>query len=610
MITPFGHKIFYSEIKLKANIRLYCIFRFHILITASHKADSDFSVKLLKHQSLNHLRYLFMENMTEPTPKTLELPDGMVIEGRALTAKAQQVFSSYNLGFLTSLHREFNPQREALLEERQHRQKRYDDGVMPEYLPQHSQATGGSWIVNPIPEDLRCRRVEITGPVNSPKMVINMLSRNADGQRADMAMLDFEDSMKPAWQNVLDGLENVAGASRGELSYTDEKKGKTYRLDPDDMAGVMVRVRGLHLKETNVQIDGEPVSAGLFDTWMSCCMMVEAQMKRGKTPKLYVPKCEHFLEARWWNQLLSAIEQEMQLRPGTIKTTFLIETLTGAFQIEEILFELRERAAGLNVGRWDKIFSDIKVLKTHKDRVMEDRATINMHKYWMDNYAKRLIKICHSRGAFAIGGMSAFTPGNTEELRAEQTAKVTADKGYEAAIGHDGCWVSHPYFIGPALAEFKKQNQLSRTLEDTDKYPDLIPCSEGAKTMKGLRTNVRVGIGYMQGWNQDIGCVAWDNLMEDLATLEISRAQTWQWIYHKVQLDDPDAPVVTRELVSQTFKEELEKIFAEVDSAYAVKNEALAEKLKGDFAKAAEDAERIFTAEELSDFLSDASDPA
>ncbi|MFW6348591.1 MAG: malate synthase A, partial [Cyclonatronaceae bacterium] len=244
------------------------------------------------------------------------------------------------------------------------------------------------------------------------------------------------------------------------------------------------------------------------------------------------------------------------------------------------------------------------------DRVMENRATINMQKYWMDNYARRLIKICHSRGAFAIGGMSAFTPGSTDELRAEQTAKVTADKGYEAAIGHDGCWVSHPYFIGPALAEFKKDNQLSRTLDDFDKYPDLIPCSEGAKTLNGLRTNVRVGIGYMQGWNQDIGCVAWDNLMEDLATLEISRAQTWQWLHHKVQLDDEGAPVVTRELIAQTFKEELDKILDEVDQTYAGKNDALAQKLKKDFAKAAGDAERIFTADELSDFLTDASEPA
>ena len=551
-----------------------------------------------------------MENAVETQTNPFKLPDGLVMTERALSPKARRLFTSYNLEVLARMHRSFHPQRKALLEERQHRQKRYNDGILPEYLPQHSQATGGNWIVNPIPQDLRRRRVEITGPVNSPKMVINMLSRNAAGHRADMAMLDFEDSMKPAWHNVLDGLENVAGASRGELSFTDEKKGKTYRLDPADMAGVMVRVRGLHLKETNVQIDGEPVSAGLFDLWMNSCMMVENQIKRGKTPKFYVPKCEHFLEARWWNQVLSAIEEEMKLRAGTIKTTFLIETLTGALQVEEILFELRERAAGLNVGRWDKIFSDIKVLKMHRDRVMENRATINMQKYWMDNYARRLIKICHSRGAFAIGGMSAFTPGSTDELRAEQTAKVTADKGYEAAIGHDGCWVSHPYFIGPALAEFKKDNQLSRTLEDSDKYPDLIPCSEGAKTLDGLRTNVRVGIGYMQGWNQDIGCVAWDNLMEDLATLEISRAQTWQWLHHKVQLDDEGAPVVSHELIAKIFKEELEKIIDEVNHAYADKNDALAEKLKQDFTKAAEDAERIFTADELSDFLTDASDPA
>lgn len=546
---------------------------------------------------------------TSAEATTLKIPEGVVITDRALAGKAKQVFTSENLSVLAQLHRKFQADRKALLAERQVRQAAFDSGALPEYLNSNTEAASGNWIVNPIPEDLRRRRVEITGPVNSPKMVINMLSRNSDGYRADMAMLDFEDSMKPSWENVLDGVLNVAGASKGNLSWTDPSNPeKHYELDPNDMAGVMVRVRGLHLDEVNVTIDGEPVSGGIFDLWMTACTMVENQLSRGKTPKYYVPKCEHYLEARWWNRVFSDIEEVLDVSPGTIKTTFLIETLTGAFQIEEILFELRERAAGLNVGRWDKIFSDIKVLKTHRDRVMEDRATINMHKYWMDNYAKRLIKICHSRGAFAIGGMSAFTPGKTEQARAEQTAKVVADKGYEAAIGHDGCWVSHPYFIGYALNEFKHDNQLTRTLDDFDKYPDILPNSKGACSMKGLRTNVRVGIGYMQGWNQDIGCVAWDGLMEDLATLEISRAQTWQWLHHNVQLDC--GTKVTKELIHQVFEEELEKILAEVDESLSGKNDALAKKLKKDFTQAAADAEAAFVKDELDDFLSMASDPA
>ena len=425
----------------------------------------------------------------------LKIPEGVVITDRALSQKAKQVFTSENLTVLAKLHRLFQADRKALLAERKVRQAAFDNGELPAYPDSNTEAASGNWIVNPIPQDLRRRRVEITGPVNSAKMVINMLSRNSDGYRADMAMLDFEDSMKPSWENVLDGVLNVQGASQGNLSWTDPSNpSKHYELDPNDMAGVMVRVRGLHLDEVNVTIDGEPVSGGIFDLWMTACTMVENQIKRGKTPKYYVPKCEHYLEARWWNRVFSEIEDILDVSPGTIKTTFLIETLTGAFQIEEILFELRERAAGLNVGRWDKIFSDIKVLKTHRDRIMEDRATINMHKYWMDNYAKRLIKICHSRGAFAIGGMSAFTPGKTEEARAEQTAKVVADKGYEAAIGHDGCWVSHPYFIGYALNEFKHDNQLTRTLDDFDKYPDILPGSQGAPTCASASATCRAGI--------------------------------------------------------------------------------------------------------------------
>ncbi len=499
---------------------------------------------------------------------------------------------------LIELHKEFNNERQHLLLNRRERQKIYDTGNLPQY-DKSSEAANTEWKIKEIPNDLLKRRVEITGPVNDPKMVINMLSRNTQGARADMAMLDFEDSMKPSWKNVVDGIHNVIGAAKGNLSF--EKKNangeveKTYALNPDDMAGVMVRVRGLHLDESNVKIGGNPISGGLFD--LTCCAFLAARdfMARGKTPKFYVPKCEHFMEARWWNQLFSRIEEEIGLENGTLRATFLIETLPAAFQIEEILYELREHAVGLNVGRWDKIFSDIKVLRMHADRISPDRATINMQKFWMDNYAKRLVKVCHSHGAFAIGGMSAFTPGKDEATVKAQTEKVLSDKKNEFNSGHDGCWVSHPYFIGPALEAFPKKNQLGELLEDFEKYPDLLMDGKGPKTIEGLRTNIRVGIAYLHGWNRDLGCVAWDNLMEDLATLEISRAQTWQWLHHEITLDSGE--IVNRDLILKIFNEELEKIVTELsiekgsDSAVA-------------FSKAMEQSYEMFTSNKLNEFLS------
>ena len=403
-----------------------------------------------------------------------------------------ELFPQELLDLIKFLHRKLNPERIKLLKEREERQTRYDRGEVPTFLSTDSEAIQGSWKVAAIPRELMKRRVEITGPVNSAKMVINMLSRNEKGERADMAMLDFEDSLKPSFQNVLDGYKNVIGAASGNLiHYSGEKK---YQLNPNDMAYVMVRCRGLHLDEVNIKVDGEPVSAGLLD--LAVCFFHTAMVfkKKNQTPKYYIPKCEHYLEARWWNNLFVELERKMNFPIGTLRATFLIETLPATFQVEEILYEIREHAAGLNVGRWDKIFSDIKILKNHPDRVMADRASINMERKWMENYAKRVIKICHERGAFAMGGMSAFTPGKTKEQREEQAQKVRADKKREADWGHDGCWVSHPYFIDIAMSAFTKNNQLGVTLDDFDKYSDLLPTNEGPHTLEGLRTNIRVGI--------------------------------------------------------------------------------------------------------------------
>ena len=530
------------------------------------------------------------------------------ISGEAPDTSIQNLLNKELTDLLVELHEKLDPERQSLLWSRKVKQSKFNEGEAPEYLNKNNAAVEGDWNINPLPEDLKKRRVEITGPVNSAKMVINMLSRNKSGDRADMAMLDFEDSMKPSWPNIVDGYNNVIGAVRGDLRFKQPAKGdrpaKTYSLNPDDMPGVMVRVRGLHLNEPNITINGEPLSAGLLDLAVTFYHTAALQVQKGRTPKYYIPKCESYQEARWWNRLFTVLEDRLDFETGTLRATFLIETLTGAFQVEEILYEIKDHAAGLNVGRWDKIFSDIKVLRYHKDRIMPDRSTIDMSKPWMDQYAKRLIKICHSRGAMAIGGMSAFTPGKDAELRKEQTAKVKADKENEFNIGHDGCWVSHPYFITPALACFPEQNQLECTLPNQDKYPDILPQGGGEVTEAGVRTNIRVGIAYMRGWNQDIGCVAWDNLMEDLATMEISRAQIWQWIYHDVTLTD--GRNVTRELVDTMLDEELDKILAEVDETMQGAPEKQITTIKQQFREAREDTGAIFVLTSLPNFLNTA----
>ena len=531
----------------------------------------------------------------------------------ARTNQAGQVLDPAALDLVARLHARLEPERRELLAAREARQRDYDAGGLPGYLsPDDSVArqAAADWWIAPLPADLLTRRVEITGPVSDPKMVINMLSRTEAGDRADAAMLDFEDSMKPAWENVVRGIENLRGAVDGTLSFTKPGKGgepaREYRIDPDDMPLLMVRVRGLHLDETNVMIDGAPVAAGLFDLTLSAWHTARRLMDQGKTPKYYVPKCEHHLEARWWNRLFSLVEEALSLPAGSLRATFLIETLPAAFQMEEILWELRERAAGLNVGRWDKIFSDIKVLREHPDRVLADRGSISLNRPWMKSYAMRLVRICHKHGAFGMGGMSAFTPGSTAELREEQTKKVVEDKAFEASIGHDGCWVSHPYFIGPAMSAFPRTNQLD-VIPDVDERPDLLPVGGEPRTLDGLRKNVRVGIAYMHGWNRDIGCVAWDDLMEDLATLEISRVQVWQWLRHGIALDD--GTPVTRELVGRIFDEESARIEGEVQAAMSGKGGDVEREVQR-FADAREDAEAIFTEASFRPFLTCRSDPA
>ncbi|TDJ05382.1 MAG: malate synthase A [Deltaproteobacteria bacterium] len=514
----------------------------------------------------------------------------------------EAIFTPELKDLLLKLTREFGPRRLNLLKDRQLRQMAFDEGRIPSYTKEHQKALNTNWKVAEIPHDLRCRRVEITGPVNDPKMVINMLSRNAEGFRADTAMLDFEDSMMPSWTNVLSGYQNFIAAVDGTLEFIKTgEKNKVYRLNPKDMPVIMARVRGLHMLDPNILVGGMPISAGLLDLVTCAFHTAKKLIGQRKTPKFYVPKCEHYQEARWWNDVFAALEENLGLSRGTLKVTFLIETLPAAFQIEEILFELKDRAVGLNVGRWDKIFSDIKVFRNHPGRVAEDRSDINMSRYWMDNYAKRLIKICHTHGAFAIGGMSAFTPGKTEAEIKDQVAKVETDKKYEFTIGHDGCWVSHPFFIKTALEAFPKENQIERTLEDFPKYPNLLMDGTGKRTIDGVRKNIRVGIAYLEGWLRGLGCVSFDNMMEDLATLEISRTQIWQWLKHKVELDN--GQMLTRQMVREIFGQELEKINKEIGENLKEKPLAEVKKVKESFLKGAVAAEELFLKDEFIEFL-------
>ncbi|MBC7711943.1 MAG: isocitrate lyase [Rhizobacter sp.] len=522
------------------------------------------------------------------------------IAAGAVNPRTLDLFDDRFLRLLTTLHRKLESRRNQLLAVRRRHQESYDQGGIPRTEILNDESLKTNWKVESIPEDLKIRRVEITGPVNDTKMVINMLSRNADGSRADMAMLDFEDSMYPSWDNVVDGIYNVIGATTGKLSFQKNKESKTYKLNPKDMAGLMVRVRGLHLQEINVKVDGQYVSAGLFDLAMCFYHTAKKLVKAGKTPKYYVPKIEYPMEACWWNDLFCTVQEELGFERGTLRATFLIETLPAAFNMEEILFELREHAVGMNVGRWDKIFSDIKTLKNHPSRISPDRGEINMKKFWMENYAKKLVNICHKRGAFAIGGMSAFTPGSDEEIRELQKKRVMADKSNEFQLGHDGCWVSHPYFIGPALECFPKNNQLDFIDTDFPAHPNLMMEGSGPRTLRGLRTNIQVAIAYLVGMQKGLGCVAHNFMMEDLATLEISRAQVWQWKNYAVVLDDWE--VVNDDLIKDVFQKEQERFLVELLENHSLSDKQRLEEIHI-LQKATTEGMALFTATTLEPFL-------
>jgi malate synthase len=436
-----------------------------------------------------------------------------------------EILTPKALAFVAALQREFRTERDRLLLARAERQAELDDGALPDFLPETREVRESDWRVAPVPADLQDRRVEITGPVDR-KMVINALN---SGARVFMA--DFEDANSPTWQNNLDGQVNLLDANRGTIALdTGEKR---YELG-DDPAVLVVRPRGWHLPEKHVLVDGEQISGSLFDFGLYV-------FHNRARPWFYIPKLENHLEARLWNSVFDFAEDELELPRGSIKATVLIENVLAAFEMDEILYELREHIVGLNAGRWDYLFSLIKKFRTRPDFVLPDRAQLTMTTPFMRAYTELLVKTCHRRGAHAMGGMAAFIPSRRDpEVNETALAKVREDKVREAGDGFDGTWVAHPDLVPVAAEVFDsalgdKPNQVGRQRDDVDvAASDLLDLSVdgGEITDEGLRTNVSVGIRYLESWLRGVGAAAIDNLMEDAATAEISRSQIWQWARH------------------------------------------------------------------------------
>ena len=435
------------------------------------------------------------------------------------------------------LHHRFESERKKLLQLRQEIQKKLDGGWLPEFSPETENIRNSDWKIAPIPEDLHDRRVEITGPVER-KMVINALNSGAN-----VFMADFEDSSSPTWDNMVSGQINLRDAVKGTISFVDPNKGKVYELQ-DQRAVLIVRPRGWHLLEEHLLIDGEPICGSLFDFGLYFFHNAHQLLKNGTGPYFYLPKLENHHEAALWNQVFVAAQEALGLKVGTIKATVLIETILASFEIDEILYALREHIVGLNCGRWDYIFSAIKKFRNRPDFVFPDRSDVTMTTHLMRSYSLLVIKTCHRRGASAIGGMAAQIPiKNNPEANEKALAKVRADKEREASDGHDGTWVAHPGLVTVAKEVFDQKmpqpNQIDKLREDVNiTAGDLLTVPQGTITEGGLRRNIRVAIVYLNSWLKGIGCVPLYNLMEDAATAEICRAQLWQWLHHQATLED------------------------------------------------------------------------
>src|SRR3989441_2463618 len=490
--------------------------------------------------------------MKAPTIKGAEIRAPMIGRDSAILTREA-------LAFLADLHRHFDRTRQDLLHRRAQRQARIDRGDMLDFLPETASVREGSWKIGPLPADLHDRRVEITGPTDR-KMMINALNSGAQ-----VFMADFEDANTPAWRNVVEGQLNLLDAVRRTLEFT-SPEGKAYHLNRET-ATLLVRPRGWHLPEKHMLVDRSPISGSLADFGLYFFHNAKELQSRGTGPYFYLPKMESHREARLWNDVFRFAEDALGIPAGTVKATVLIETIPAAFEMEEILYELRDHAAGLNAGRWDYIFSMIKKFRGRKEFILPDRAQVTMTVPFMRAYTNLLVKTCHRRGAHAIGGMAAFIPSRRDpEANEIALAKVRDDKQREATDGFDGTWVAHPDLVETAMTEFDrvlgdKKNQLDRQrLEVKTTETQLLDAKIPGATITeaGLRTNVSVGIQYIASWLRGTGAAAINNLMEDAATAEISRSQVWQWVHHGVPL--AEGSPVTRELVQKIEQEELAKI--------------------------------------------------
>ncbi|TCT06734.1 malate synthase A [Aquabacter spiritensis] len=487
---------------------------------------------------------------------TLATPEGVVIKG-PLGPRYDEILTLDALAFVAELHRAFDATRKRLLEARAARQARFDAGELPDFLPETLAVREADWTIAPLPQDLLDRRVEITGPVDR-KMIVNALNSGAK-----VFMADFEDASSPLWANMIEGQLNLKDRWAGSIDFHDPSNGKDYKLG-DTPAVLIIRPRGWHLPEAHVEVDGAPVAGALFDFGLYAYHNANLALEKGSGPYFYLPKTESHQEARLWNEVFVLAETRLGLPASSIKATVLIETLPAVFEMDEILYELRDHVAGLNIGRWDYIFSFIKRLGKNARFLTPDRARMVMSEAFLKAYGALLVKTCHRRGAFAMGGMAAQIPVKGDKAANDAAfAKVRADKEREAGDGCDGTWVAHPDLVPVAREVFDRlmpsPNQRDRMRDDVKvTRDDLLVVHQGARTEAGVRENIRVGVQYIEAWLRGRGAVPLYNLMEDAATAEISRAQLWQWIHLGAELED--GRTMTAALFSDLLDDEMAKL--------------------------------------------------
>jgi len=469
-----------------------------------------------------------------------------------LNSEFEEILTPMAMQFIADLQREFGTRRKELLAKRDEKQASIDNGEMPNFLT-NTTIRNASWQVNSVPEDLQQRRVEITGPTDR-KMVINALNSGSD-----CFMADFEDSNTPTWNNLIEGQINLRDAVNGTIEFTNPK-GKHYSLN-EKIATLLVRARGWHLHEKHFLVDGEPVSGSIFDFGLYFYHNARNLIDKGSGPYFYLPKLQNHKEAWLWNDVFEMAQDKLKIPRGTIKATVLIEHVLAAFETEEILYALKDHSAGLNCGRWDYIFSFIKTFKKHPEFALPDRSQITMDVPFMKSYCQEVVRACHKRGAHAMGGMAAQIPiKNDPEANEQALEKVRLDKEREVDLGHDGTWVAHPGLVGIAMKSFEKMpvpNQIDKPLEDIKiTAEDILEVPKGTITKEGLRSNVNIGLHYLDSWLNGNGCVPLNHLMEDLATCCISRVQIWQWMKHQSYTDKK--MLIDKNLVNSMIDEELE----------------------------------------------------